>query len=139
MPMIIPFIPLIAAVAAPLLSKAIGGAGGGAEGGGAKAASAPAAAAAAKNLFNPEQITQAQDRYKQAGTAKWNQILSNMGAGGGTGGPDVTTQIGNQASSLGTALAGLNTDSGYGDNPMSNLDAIMKGVEGGIAPKYSVY
>jgi hypothetical protein len=138
MPMLIPFIPLIAAVAAPLLSKAIGGAGGGAKE--AKAAPAQAAqAAAAKNLFAPEQITQAQDRYKQQGTAKWNQILSNMGAGGGTGGPDVTTQIGNQANSLGTALGQLNTDSGYGDQPMNNLDAILKGVEGGIAPKYAVY
>lgn len=137
MPMLIPFIPLIAAVAAPLLSKAIGGAGGGE----AKEAKAPAAAqaAAAKNLFAPEQITQAQDRYKQQGTAKWNQILSNMGAGAGTGGPDVTTQIGQQANSLGTALGQLNTDSGYGENPMNNLDAILKGVEGGISPKYAVY
>ena len=94
MPMIIPFIPLIAAVAAPLLSKAIGGATGGDSGGDKAAAPAQQAAAAqaSKNLFNPEQITQAQDRYKQQGTAKWNQILSNMGAGGGTGGPDVTTK-----------------------------------------------
>ena len=129
MPMLIPFIPLIAAVAAPLLSKAIGGATGGDSGGDKAAAPAQQAAAvqASKNLFNPEQITQAQDRYKQQGTAKWNQILSNMGAGGGTGGPDVTTQIGNQATSLGTSLAGLNTDSGYGENPMTNLDAILKG------------
>jgi len=122
------------------LSKAIGGAGGGED----KSSSAPAQqqaaqAQAAKNLFQPEQIKQAQDRYTQQGTAKWNQILSNMGAGGGTGGPDVTTQIGSQASSLGTALGQLNTDSGYGDNPMNNLDAILKGVEPGISPKYSVY
>jgi hypothetical protein len=128
-------------VAAPLLGKALGGAtGGGDSGGDSKSAPAQAAAVqASKNLFQPEQIKQAQDRYTQQGTAKWNQILSNMGAGGGTGGPDVTTQIGNQASSLGTALGQLNTDSGYGDQPMNNLDAILKGVEGGISPKYAVY
>jgi len=94
---------------------------------------------ASRNLFQPDQIKQATDRYTTQGTAKWNQILANMGAGGGTGGPDVTTQIGTQANSLGTALGQLNTDSGYGENPMANLDAILKGVEGGIAPKYSVY
>lgn len=138
MPMLIPFIPLIAAVAAPLLSKAIGGAGGGGDSG-KSAPQQQAAVEASKNLFQPEQIKQAQDRYTQQGTAKWNQILSNMGAGGGTGGPDVTSQIGTQANALGTALGQLNTDSGYGKDPMSNLDSILKGVEGGIAPKYAVY
>lgn len=138
MPMIIPFIPLIAAVAGPLLGKALGGSEK-ADKSSTAAAAAPAAVEASKNLFQPEQIKTAQDRYTQQGNAKWNQILSNMGAAGGTGGPDVTTQIGNQASSLGTALGQLNTDSGYGKDPMANLDAIMKGVEGGISPKYSVF
>ena len=139
MPFIIPFIPLIAAVAGPLLGKALGGGAEKAEKAPAQQAQQQAAVQASKNLFNPEQIKTAQDRYTNQGTAKWNQIMANMGAGGGTGGPDVPTQIGSQATSLGTALAGLNTDSGYGDQPMNNLDAILKGVEGGIAPKYSVY
>jgi hypothetical protein len=112
--------------------------GGQSQAGSQNVAQAPAAQAA-KNLFQPDQIKQATDRYSQEGTAKWNQILSNMGAGGGTGGPDVATQIGSQASQLGTSLGQLNTDSGYGSDPMSNLDAIMKGVEGGINPKYAVY
>lgn len=90
-------------------------------------------------LFAPSQIKQAQDQYTQQGNAKWNQIMAGMGAGGGTGGPDVTGQIGTQANALGSALQGLTTESGFGDNPMSNLDAILKSVEGGINPKYSVY
>jgi hypothetical protein len=138
MPMVVPFIPLIAAAAGPLLAKAFGpgqpsGPGGGG-GGGAADVTKP------KTLFQPEQIKQAQDRYTQAGTAKWNQILANMGAGGGTtGGPDVATQIGSQAKTLGSALGKLTSESGYGSDPMANLDAILKGVEGGIGPKYSVY
>jgi hypothetical protein len=99
-----------------------------------------AAAPAVKNLFSsPDQIKQATDRYSQTGTAKWNQIMANMGAGGGTGGPDVTTQIGQQANQMGVALGQLNSDSGYGGDPMSNLDAVLKGTESGISPKYSVY
>jgi len=62
-----------------------------------------------------------------------------MGAGGGTGGPDVSTQIGSQADALSKALGTLTTESGYGESPMNNLDAILKGVEGGINPKYSVF
>ncbi len=135
MPMIVPFIPLIAAAAGPLLSKALGPGGEAKE----KVAKAGATPAAAKNLFAPDQIKTAQDKYTQTGNAKWNQIMAGMGAGGGTGGPDINTQIGNQANSLGTALGQLNTDSGYGENPMANMDAILKGVEGGINPKYSVY
>lgn len=136
MPQIAAFIPLITAVAGPLLSKAMGGGAAKEKSSGAASVTQPAAA---KNLFNPQQIKQAQDKYTQTGTAKWNQIMAGMGAGGGTGGPDITTQIGNQAQQLGTSLAGLNTDSGYGPDPMANLDAILKGVEGGITPKYSVY
>jgi hypothetical protein len=133
----IPFIPLIAAAAGPLLSKAMGG--GGESSGGKSKGAAAVTQPVSKNLFAPQQIKEAQDKYTQTGNAKWNQIMAGMGAGGGTGGPDVTTQIGSQANQLGTSLAGLNTDSGYGDNPMANLDAILKGVEGGINPKYSVY
>lgn len=134
MPQLMAFLPLITAVAGPLLSKMTGG-------GGEKQAKEKAAAVpqAAKNLFTPQQITQATDKYGQTGNAKWNQIMAGMGAGGGTGGPDVNTQIGTQANAMGTALGQLNTDSGYGENPMANLDQILKGVEGGISPKYSVY
>jgi hypothetical protein len=120
------------------LSKAIGGAGGG-EAKADKAAAAPAQAAAVKNLFQPEQITQAQDQYKKAGLAKWNQIGANMGAGPAPGQPSYSDAINNQASSLGTQLGQLNTDSGFGDQPMNNLDAIMKSAEGGIGAKYPVY
>jgi len=138
MPQIAAFIPLIAAVAGPLLSKAMGGGGSDKSSGSTSQVAAPAPAV--KNLFSsPDQIKQATDRYTQTGTAKWNQIMANMGAGGGTGGPDVSTQISQQASQLGNALGLLNTDSGYGSDPMANLDAVLKGAESGIAPKYSVY
>lgn len=136
MPAMIPFIPMIASLAGSVLPKLFGG--GEAKDKGAASPTTPTPASS-KNLFMPDQIKTAQDKYTQAGNAKWNQIMAGMGAGGGTGGPDVATQIGNQASSLGTALGQLNTDSGYGDNPMANMDAILKGVEGGISPKYSVY
>jgi len=134
MPQFMAFLPLISSIAGPLLGKALGGSSN--DKSSSNVAPAPQAA---KNLFLADQIKQATDRYSQEGTAKWNQILSNMGAGGGTGGPDVATQIGSQANQLGTSLGQLNTDSGYGSDPMNNLDAIMKGVEGGINPKYSVY
>lgn len=143
MPQMMAFIPLIAAVAGPLLSKALGGSSSdsssknnSSSNTGQQAAALPAVT----NLFSsPDQIKQATDRYTQTGTAKWNQILSNMGAAGGTGGPDVSTQIGNQANQLAVALASLNSDSGYGNNPMNNLDAVLRGAESGIAPKYAVY
>lgn len=134
-------VPILTSVGGSLASNLVGkmfGGGGGKE----KKQAAPAALLAkpeAKKLFSPEQITSASNRYTQEGGAKWNQILANMGAAGGTGGPDVGTQIGTQASSLRDALGGLTTESGYGDNPMANMDAILKGVEGGINPKYSVY
>lgn len=134
MPQIMAFLPLITAVAGPLLGKMMGG-----NEAKDKGAAAQIAKAQRAPLFAPSQIKEAQDKYTQTGTAKWNQILAGMGAGGGTGGPDVTTQIGNQANQLGSALQGLTTESGYGDNPLSNMDAILKGVEGGISPKYSVY
>jgi hypothetical protein len=134
MPMIIPFIPLIAA-AIPAIMGATGvgkdkekGGGGGAE-----------AAKKAAPLFQPAQIEQAKNQYTQQGGAKWNQIMSGMGAGGGTGGPNITEQIGNQANQLGSALGGLTTESGYGSDPNANMQGILKGVEGGLAPKYSVY
>lgn len=138
MPQMMAFLPLITAVAGPLLGKALGGGAGGASTDKAKSAAA-VTQPVSKNLFQPQQIKEAQDKYTQTGNAKWNQIMAGMGAGGGTGGPDITSQIGSQASALGTALGQLNTDSGYGDNPMANLDAILKGTEGGINPKYSVY
>jgi hypothetical protein len=105
----------------------------------AKKEAAPSVTQPVKNLFSPKQIKQAQDKYTQTGNAKWNEIMANMGAGGGIGGPDITQQIGTQAQQLGTALGQLNTDSGYGPDPLANLDAILKGVEPGITPKYSVY
>lgn len=126
-------IPIATTLAGTLFSKLLGG------GGKEKEAKEAAAAPAAKALFNPQQIQQATDRYSKEGTAKWNQVLANMGAGGGAGGPDVASQIGSQAQQMGTALGGLTTASGYGDNPMANMDAILKGVEGGINPKYSVF
>lgn len=133
MPQIAAFIPLITAVAGPLLNKALGG------GKEAAAAKGGAAAAPAKQLFTPDQITQATDRYSKEGNAKWSQIMSNMGAGGGTGGQNYTEAIGNQAKSLGSALGGLTTASGYGDNPMANLDAILRSTERSINPQYAVY
>jgi hypothetical protein len=136
--MVMPFIPLIAAAAGPLLAKALGPSGGGGDSGGGGGA-AQQIASKPKALFQPDQIKTATDKYTTENTAKWNQILANMGAAGGTGGPNVTTQIGNQAQALGGALGKLNTESGYGTDPMANLDAIMKGVEGGIGPKYSLY
>jgi hypothetical protein len=136
--MVVPFIPLIAAAAGPLLAKALGPSG--PSGGGGGGGGGPAEVAKAKALFQPEQVKQATDRYTQQGTAKWNQILANMGAGGGTtGGPDVASQIGSQAKSMGSALGKLTSESGYGSDPMANLDQILRGVEGGISPKYTVY
>lgn len=142
MPFIVPFIPLIAAVAGPLLSKALGGGAGadktdkgGSAAGGAMAAAAPAAA----RLFQPDMISKATDQYRQQGMAKWNQILANMGAGGGTGGPDLTSTIDKQAASMAGALGGLTTQSGYGDNPQANLAAILQGVEPSIGAQYPVY
>ncbi len=135
MPMIIPFIPLIAAAIPAIMSAT--GAGkekGGGEGGGAAAAKAKAAP-----LFAPSQIKQAQDQYTQQGGAKWNQIMSGMGAGGGTGGPNITEQIGNQAAQLGQGLGALTTESGYGSDPSANMQGILKNVESGFAPKYGVY
>jgi hypothetical protein len=137
--------PILSSVGGSLVSKLVGSMFGGGGGGGSKQKAAPAQLlqnvqkAAPKTLFQPEQIKQATDKYSSEGTAKWNQILANMGAGGGTGGPDLTTQIGSQADAMGKALGGLTTESGYGDSPTANLDAILKGVEGGISPKYSVY
>ncbi len=139
MPQIIPFIPLIASVAGPLMGKLLGGGSEESSGGGGGGGGGTGNTAAPKKLFNPAQIQQATDKYTSTGTAKWNQILANMGAGGGTGGPAIETQIGSQAQALSQALGGLTTDSGYGDNPMSALDQILKNVEGGINPKYAVY
>jgi hypothetical protein len=93
---------------------------------------------AAKNLFQPDQIKQATDQYSRENIAKWNQINAGMGAGGGTGGPDVNTTIGNQANEMGTWLAGLNTDSGYGSDPMANLPSIFKAGDSAINSKYGL-
>ena len=93
----------------------------------------------AAKLFNPQQISKATDQYKSEAGAKWNQILSNMGAGGGTGAGDVTSTIGSQADQLAAALGGLTTESGYGSSPDANMGSIMAGVEKGINPKYALY
>jgi hypothetical protein len=61
-----------------------------------------------------------------------------MGAGGGTG-SDVTGSISSQADAFGKALSGLTDQSGYGSDPTSQMQQILKSVEGGINPKYSVY
>lgn len=133
MPQIMPFLPLITAVAGPLASRFLGG------GNNNSGTTSRAAAPKPKALFAPEQIKQATDRYTSEGNAKWNQIYANMQAAGGTGGPDVTGGITSQADAMSKALGGLTTESGYGDNPLANMDAILRGVEGGINPKYSVY
>jgi hypothetical protein len=106
-------------------------------GGGTQKAKA-AAAPASKALFSPEAVAKATKDYSTAGTAKWNQILSNMGAGGGTGG-DLAGAISSQADAMGKALGGLTTESGYGSDPSSQMQNILKSVEQGINPKYSVY
>lgn len=144
MPFIVPFIPLIAAVAGPLLAKAIGGGGGGDTGGGktaSPAGGAPAAAAAAapavsKLFSDPNDITKATDQYKQAGLAKWNQIFSNMG--GAPGGVNINDAINSQAESMAGTLGGLTTASGYGDKP-TDIAGILRGAEPGIGAKYPVY
>lgn len=106
-------------------------------GGKKEAKSAPqAAAGGTKKLFSPEQITKATSDYGKAGDAKWGQILSNMGAAGGTGG-DVTGTIANQASTMGQKLGELTDASGYGSQ--GNINDIMKQLEGGIGAKYSVF
>lgn len=94
--------------------------------------------AAAKALFSPEQVTKNVADYKTQGGAKWNQILANMQAGGGTGG-DVTGEISKQADAFGKGLSALTDQSGYGADPTSQMQQILKSVEGGITPKYSVY
>jgi len=109
-------------------------------GGGKQSAPVPAAAASnASKLFTPTQVSQITKNYGNQATAKWNQILSNMGAGGGTGGPDVPMAISKQATDLGSALGNLTTASGYGSEGMGNLDQILRGVEPGINPQYALY
>lgn len=95
------------------------------------------AATGTKKLFSPEQIAKATTDYGKSGEAKWNQILSGMGAGGGTGGPDLSAQISNQAQTMGQKLAELTDASGYGEQ--GNINDIMKQLEGGIGAKYAVY
>lgn len=97
------------------------------------------AATAGKKLFNPEQIAKVTGDYTKKGEAKWNQIMSSMGAGGGTGGPDISQAISGQAASLGQKLGELTDQSGYGSDGMAQLDQILKGLEPGIGAKYSVY
>jgi hypothetical protein len=109
-------------------------------GGGQKQKSSGAAQpAATKKLFNPEQIAKVTGDYTKKGEAKWNSILANMGAGGGTGGPDVSTAISGQAQALGSKLGELTDQSGYGSDGMAQIDQILKGLEPGIGAKYSVY
>lgn len=136
MPQIIPFIPLIASVAGPLMSKLIGGSdSSSSSGGGSKSVTT----AAPKQLFNADQIKSAQDQYTTTGNAKWNQILANMGGGDPNAVSGVSSAISDQAKALGTSLGGLTTASGYGSDPMANLAGILSGVEGGIDAKYKVY
>ena len=97
-----------------------------------------AQAAAAKKLFAPEQIQKITKDYGAQGNAKWNQIMAGMGAGGGTGG-DFSSAIQSQADQMGQKLSGLTDQSGYGSDGMGQLQQILKGVEGGMGAKYSVY
>ena len=105
-----------------------------------QAASAPTAGGAggpAKPLFNPEQIAKATKDYSTTGGAKWNQIMSNMGAGGGTGG-DFSKAIETQAATMGSKLGELTDQSGFGSDP-GQAAQIMKQLEGGIGAQYPVY
>lgn len=97
------------------------------------------AANVGKALFSPEQVTKTVADYKNQGGAKWNQILANMGAGGGTGGPDVTKTISSQADQFGKALGALTDKSGFGSDPSSQMQQILQSVESGINPQYAVY
>ncbi len=108
-----------------------GSSGGGGGGGGGKAE-------ATKKLFTPEMVSKATTDYTNRGTAKWNQIMSGMGAGGGTGG-DIPGAIQGQAKTVGEKLAELTTGSGYGTDASANMDQILKGVEGGIGAKYPIF
>lgn len=103
-----------------------GGGGGGAGAGAAKAA-----------LFTPEQVQKATTDYTQRGTAKWNQIMAGMGAGGGVGGPDLPQQIQTQAQSLGQKLGELTGASGYGSAP--NVEDVLRSLEPGIGARYPIY
>src|SRR5580765_1270806 len=107
-------------------------------GGGQKQASAApntgGAGGAPKPLFNPEQIAKATKDYSAAGGAKWNQIMSNMGAGGGTGG-DFSKAIESQAQTMGAKLGELTDQSGYGNDP-GQIQNILKQLEGGIGAQY---
>lgn len=129
MPAIIPFIPLIASVAGPLLSKAIGG---GSSSGGSTSAAAPTATQTAQKLFtNPADITKAVDNYRNQVTAKWNQIGANMGSA-----PDLSGAIDSQAEAMAAALGGLNTGSGYQAN---NITGAIQGLEPSISAQYPLY
>lgn len=118
------------------MGKILGGLFGG--GGGSKKQASSQPAAGTKKLFSPEQVQKATQDYTNQGQAKWGQILSNMGAGGGTGG-DLTGAISNQASTMGQKLSELTDASGYGSDPTANMQQILKDIEGGIGAKYSVY
>jgi hypothetical protein len=137
--------PILTTVGSGLLGKVGGGLVDKLFGGSSKQNVNPAmtqqqAAPTPKPLFSdPNMIKQATDRYTQQGTAKWNQILANMGAAGGTGGDNLSTAIGSQADALSKALGGLTDQSGYGADPTANMDAILKGAESGIGAKYAVY
>ena len=148
MPFIVPFIPLIAAVAGPLLASALGGgsksgSSGSSSSSGTTAAATPAVAPAAAQpaaspLFtNPSDITNWANQYKTNALAKWNQINANMGAGGPAN-DTMTTAIGNQAEAMAGALGGLTTQSGYGDKP-TNTTAILQGLEPGLSAQYPLY
>lgn len=103
------------------------------------AAQNAAAGPAGGKLFTPEQIGKVTGDYQKQALAKWNQILTNMGAAGGTGGPDLATAIASQAKNLGSSLGGLTGASGFGTDGMANLDQILRSVEPGINPAYALY
>ena len=63
--------------------------------------------------------------------------MSNMGAGGGTGG-DFSKAIETQAAIMGSKLGELTDQSGFGSDP-GQVAQIMKQLEGGIGAQYPVY
>ena len=101
MPAVIPFIPLIASVAGPLLSKAIGG-GGAKTGGGSSPAPAAAPNAMSAAGVSAAPGTNPAD-YKNQETAYWQQLFAGTGQGlpGGALPPGVQENIDKQASLLG--------------------------------------
>ena len=108
-------------------------------GGGSKKVETSGSAPAAKKLFSPEQVQQVTKNYGRDAGAKWNQIMAGMQAGGGTGGPDLSATIQNQASTLGGKLGELTTASGYGEDGMGQAQNILRDLEKGAGFQYNLY